>query len=89
MDLTEFENWSKSILPLPDIYWQNELIEWALFLKVRPGNAVLYEADQLGKVLKFISCSRAPDVPALFQIRSLDSGEIRWVLWWGSYRDSL
>ena len=50
-----------------------------LFLKVRPGDAVLYENDQIGKVLTFIGGSRDPDAPTLFQIANLDSGEIRWV----------
>ena len=50
-----------------------------LFLKVRPGDAVLYEADQIGKVLTFIGGSRDPDAPTLSQIANLDSGEIRWV----------
>ena len=50
-----------------------------LFLQVRPGDAVLYEADQIGKVLTFIGGSRDPDAPTLSQIANLDSGEIRWV----------
>ena len=50
-----------------------------LFLKVRPGDDVLYEADQIGKVLTFIGGLRDPDTPTLFQIANLDSGEISWV----------
>ena len=50
-----------------------------LFLKVRPCDAVLYEADQIGKFLTFIGGSRDPDAPTLFQIANLDSGEIRLV----------
>ena len=50
-----------------------------LFLKVRPGDAVLYEKDQIGKILTFIGGSRDPDVPTLFQIANVDSGEIRWI----------
>ena len=50
-----------------------------LFLKVRPGDAVLYEADQIGKVLTFIGGLGDPDTPTLFQIANLDSGEISWV----------
>tara|TARA_B100000214_G_scaffold321514_1_gene257101 strand:+ start:304 stop:579 length:276 start_codon:yes stop_codon:yes gene_type:complete len=50
-----------------------------LFLKVRPGDAVPYEADQIGKVLTFISGPRDQDALTLFQIVNLDSGEIRWV----------
>jgi len=50
-----------------------------LFLKVRPGDSVLYEADQIGKVLTFIVGSQDPDAPTLFQIANVDSGEIRWI----------
>ena len=50
-----------------------------LFLKVKSGDAVLYENDQIGKVLTFIGDSRDPDAPLLFQIANLDSGEIRWI----------
>ena len=50
-----------------------------LFLKVRPGDAVLYEKDQIGKILTFIGGSRDPDAPTLFQIANVDSGEIRWI----------
>ena len=49
------------------------------FLKVRPGDAVLYEKDQIGKVLTFVGGSRDPDAPSLFQIANVDSGEIRWI----------
>ena len=44
-----------------------------LFLKVRPGDAVLYEKDQIGKVLTFVGGSRDPDAPSLFQIANVDS----------------
>ena len=47
-----------------------------LFLKVRPGDAVLYEKDQIGKILSFIGGSRDPDAPTLFQIANVDSGNI-------------
>ena len=50
-----------------------------LFLKVKSGDAVLYEKDQIGKVLTFIGGSRDPDTPTLFQIANVDSGEIRWI----------
>ena len=50
-----------------------------LFLKLRTGDVVLYEADQIGKVLKFVGGSRDPEVPILFQIANVDSGEIRWI----------
>ena len=48
-----------------------------LFLKVRPGDAVLYDADQIGKVLTFIGGSRDLDASTLIQIANVDSGEIR------------
>ena len=47
-----------------------------LFLKVRPGDTVLYENDQIGKILTFNGGSRDPDAPTLFQIANVDSGEI-------------
>ena len=50
-----------------------------LFLKVRPGDAVLYEKNQIGKVLTFVGSSRDPYAPSLFQIANVDSGEIRWI----------
>ena len=50
-----------------------------LFLKVKPGDAVLYERDQVGKVLTFAGGSSDPDAPSLFQIANVDSGEIRWI----------
>jgi len=51
----------------------------ALFLKIKPGDAVLYETDQIGKVLTFIGGSRDPGAPTLFQIANVDSGEIKWI----------
>ena len=50
-----------------------------LFLKIRPGDAVLYEKDQIGKILAFIGGLRDPEASTLFQIANLDSGEIRWI----------
>ena len=79
LDLTALEIWSKRILPLLDGFGQNELMDEPLFLKVRPGDAVLYEKDQIGKVLTFVGGSRDPDAPSLFQIANVDSGEIRWI----------
>ena len=64
---------------MPDGFGQNELMDEPLFLKVRPGDAVLYEKDQIGKVLTFVGGSRDPDAPSLFQIANVDSGEIRWI----------
>ena len=79
LDLTDLEIWSKRILPFLDGFGQNELMDEPLFLKVRPGDAVLYEKDQIGKVLTFVGGSRDPDAPSLFQIANVDSGEIRWI----------
>ena len=42
-----------------------------LFLKVKCGDAVLYEKDQIGKVLSLICDSRDPGSPTLFQIANL------------------
>ena len=53
--------------------------ETPLFLKVKCGDAVLYENDQIGKVLTFVGGSRDPDAPTLFQIANVDSGEISWI----------
>tara|TARA_Y100001968_G_scaffold328542_1_gene375928 strand:- start:3104 stop:3358 length:255 start_codon:yes stop_codon:yes gene_type:complete len=50
-----------------------------LFLKVKSGDAVLYEEDQIGKVITLIGGSRDPSTPTLFQIANIDSGEIRWI----------
>ncbi len=49
------------------------------FSKGRPGEAVLYEADQIGKVFTFIDGLRDPDTSILFQISNVDSGEILWI----------
>ena len=43
-----------------------------LFLKVRLGDAVLYEKDQIGKILTFIGGSRDPEAPTLFHIENVD-----------------
>ena len=75
----ELDDWSKMILPLLDGFRQNELMDEPLFLKVRPGDAVLYEKNQIGKVLTIIGGSRDPVAPSLFQIANVDSGEIRWI----------
>ena len=62
-----------------DGFGHNEGMNEHLFLKVRPGDAVLYEKDQIGKVLTFVGGSRDPDAPSLFQIANVDSGEILWI----------
>ena len=60
-------------------YSDEELVEEPLFLKVKCGDAVLYEKDQIGKVLTFVGGSRDPYAPSLFQIANVDSGEIHWI----------
>tara|TARA_Y100001978_G_C23323201_1_gene259333 strand:+ start:232 stop:483 length:252 start_codon:yes stop_codon:yes gene_type:complete len=50
-----------------------------LFLKVSPGDAVLYEKAQIGKVLTFVGSYCDPNSLTLFQIANVDSGEIRWI----------
>ena len=55
-------------------------MEEPLFLKVRLGDAVLYEKDQIGKIFTFIGGSEDPEAPTLFQIANVDSGEIRWII---------
>ena len=62
-----------------DGFGLNERMDEHLFLKVRPGDAVIYEKNQIGKVLTFVGGSRDPDAPSLFQIANVDSGEIRWI----------
>ncbi len=57
----------------------NEVEEEPLLLKIKCGDAVLYEKDQIGKVLTFVCGSRDPDAPSLFQIANVDTGEIRWI----------
>ena len=57
----------------------NEIWILLYFLKVKGGDAVLYEKDQIGKVLTFVGGSRDPDAPSLFQIANVDTGEIRWI----------
>tara|TARA_B100001250_G_scaffold109222_1_gene92228 strand:+ start:576 stop:701 length:126 start_codon:yes stop_codon:yes gene_type:complete len=41
-------------------------VDEPLFLKIRPGDAVLYEEGKIGKILTFIGGSRDPDAPTLF-----------------------
>ncbi|AIQ97412.1 DUF3104 domain-containing protein [Prochlorococcus sp. MIT 0801] len=62
-----------------DGFGQNELLDEPIFLKVRPGDAVLYEKDQIGKILTFIGGSRYPDAQTLSQSANVDSGENCWI----------
>ncbi len=55
------------------------VIDEPLFLKVKPGDTVLYEKDRIGKVLTFIGSSRDLDAPTLFQFSNVDSVEISWI----------
>lgn len=50
-----------------------------LFLKVRSGNVVLYEKNQIIKVYTIIGGLNDPHAPILFRIANVDSGEIRWI----------
>tara|TARA_Y100001968_G_scaffold259443_1_gene246711 strand:+ start:1039 stop:1254 length:216 start_codon:yes stop_codon:yes gene_type:complete len=49
------------------------------FLKVKPGDTVLIEENEIAKVLTFIGGSGDPDAPTLFQALNVDTGEIHWV----------
>ncbi len=49
------------------------------FLKVKPGDTVLIGENEIAKVLTFIGGSRDPDIPTLFQVANVDTGEIHWV----------
>ena len=62
-----------------DEFGQNELMDEPLFLKVKPGDTVIYEKDQIGKILTFVGGYHDHDAPSLFQIANVDSGEIRWI----------
>ena len=58
-----------------DGFGQNELMDEPLFLKVKPGDAVLYEKDQIGKVLTFVGGSRDPDAPSLCLLYTSDAAD--------------
>ncbi len=45
------------------------------FLKVKAGDAFLYEKGQIGKILTFADGSRDPDAPTLFQIAKVGQKE--------------
>ena len=49
------------------------------FIKVKPGDTVLVEEDEIAKVLSFFGGARDPDSPTLFQVANVDSGEIKFV----------
>ena len=49
------------------------------FLKVKAGDIVLIEEDEIAKILTLIGGSRDPDAPTLFQAVNIDTGEIHWV----------
>ncbi len=49
----------------------------SLFLKISPGDAILYKTNQIGKILTFIGGSRDPEVPTIFHIANVDSGYTR------------
>ena len=45
----------------------------------KPGDTVLVGKDEIAKVLSFVGGARDPDAPTLFQVASVDSGEIKFV----------
>ena len=49
------------------------------FLKVKRGDTVLVGEDEIAKVLSFIGGARDPDLPTLFQVANIDTGEIHYV----------
>ena len=54
-----------------DRFGENELMDQPLFLQVKSDDAVLYEKDQIEKVLIFIVGSRDPDALTLLQIANV------------------
>ena len=48
-----------------------------LFLTVKSRDTVLVGEDEICKVLSFVGGSRDPDVPSLFQVANVDTGEIK------------
>ena len=59
------------------------------FLKVKLGDTVLVGEDEIAKVLSFVEGARNPVSPKPFQVANLDSGEIKFVSWWGSETNSV
>ena len=49
------------------------------FLKVKPGDTVLIGEKEIVKVISFVGGARDPEVPTLFQVVDVDSGEIKFV----------
>ncbi len=49
------------------------------FLKVKRGDTVLVGDNEIAKVLSYIGSARDPDVPSLFQVANIDTGEIHYV----------
>ena len=59
------------------------------FLKVKLGDNVHVGEDEIANVLSFVEGARYPVSPKPFQVANLDSGEIKFVLWWGSETNSV
>ena len=57
----------------------HEIEEEPLFLKVKSRDTVLVGEDEICKVLSFVGGARDPHAPTLFQVASVDSGEIKFV----------
>ena len=49
------------------------------FLKVKRGDTVLVEDNEIATVLSYIGSARDPDIPSLFQVANIDTGEIHYV----------
>jgi len=49
------------------------------FAKVKPGDTVLIGEDEIARVLSFISVTRDPDAPTIFQATNVDIVKIHWV----------
>tara|TARA_Y100001968_G_scaffold288475_1_gene290766 strand:+ start:345 stop:524 length:180 start_codon:yes stop_codon:yes gene_type:complete len=48
-------------------------------MKVKVGNAVLIEGDEMLKIISMVGGSRDLNTLTLFQVASLDTGEIKFV----------
>ena len=57
----------------------HEIEENPIFLQVKSRDTVLVGEDEICKVLSFVGGARDPDVPTLFQVANVDSGEIKFV----------
>ncbi len=49
------------------------------FLKVKSGDTVLIDGDQIAKVISIVGGARDPKANTLFQVANLDTDEIKYV----------